>query len=163
MYKRILVAIDGSDTSDLALREAIKLAKEQKAMLRLVHVVDMTPPPYPLPYMMTEITQSPSPLATQYSLVDYQKALQEGGENLLATRVTTAREAGVDVDSKLIIIEMFEKRIGDAIEEQSKQWSADLIVVGTHGWRGFQHLMFGSVAEGVIRVATKPVLLIRGT
>ena len=46
MYKRILVAIDGSDTSDLALREAIGLAKDQNAMLRLVHVVDVTPPPY---------------------------------------------------------------------------------------------------------------------
>jgi nucleotide-binding universal stress UspA family protein len=46
MYKRILVAIDGSATSDLALREAIGLAKEQNAMLRLVHVVDMTPPTY---------------------------------------------------------------------------------------------------------------------
>jgi nucleotide-binding universal stress UspA family protein len=163
MYKRILVAIDGSDTSDLALREAIRLAKDQKARLLLVHVVDVTPPPYPVPYMTTEIAQSPSPLATQLPLADYQKALQEGGEMLLATRATTAREAGVDVDSKLIIIEMLEKRIGDAIEEQSKQWRADLIVVGTHGWRGFQHLMFGSVAEGVIRVATKPVLLVRGT
>ena len=162
MYKRILVAIDGSDTSDLALREAIRLAKDQNAMLRLLHVADVTPPPYPLTYTTTEIT-SPPPLAAQFALADYQKALQEGGENLLATRVTTAREAGVDVDSKLIIIEMFEKRIGDAIEEQSKQWPADLIVVGTHGWRGFQHLMFGSVAEGVIRVATKPVLLIRSS
>jgi K+-sensing histidine kinase KdpD len=41
MYKRILVAIDGSVTSDLALREAIGLAKDQDAMLRLVHVVDV--------------------------------------------------------------------------------------------------------------------------
>ena len=50
MYKHILVAIDGSDTSNLALQEAIKLAKEQKAALRLVHVVDETPP-----YVTTDI------------------------------------------------------------------------------------------------------------
>ena len=43
MYKRILVAIDESATSDLALREAINLAKDQNAALRLVHVVDLTP------------------------------------------------------------------------------------------------------------------------
>ena len=43
MYKHILVAIDGSVTSDLALQEAIGLAKNQNAMLRLVHVVDGTP------------------------------------------------------------------------------------------------------------------------
>ena len=144
MYKRILVAIDGSSTSDLTLGEAIKLAKEQKAALRLVHVVDVAPalePPYPF--------------------ADYEKALREEGEKILATRATTAREAGIEADSKLIIIEMFGERIYDAIEEEAKDWAADLIVVGTHGRRGFRHLMLGSVAEGVIRVATKPVLLIR--
>ena len=55
MYKHILVAVDGSDTSNLALQEAIKLAKEQQASLRLVHVFDATPAyviaemPYPVP------------------------------------------------------------------------------------------------------------------
>ena len=43
MYKHILVAVDGSDTSNLALQEAMKLAKEQQATLRLIHVVDETP------------------------------------------------------------------------------------------------------------------------
>jgi nucleotide-binding universal stress UspA family protein len=154
MYKRILVAIDGSDTSDLALREAIGLAKDQNAMLRLVHVVDVTPPPY----MATE-----SPLAAQFPLGDYQKALQEAGEKLIATRATTAREAGINVDTQLITVGMLGERIYDAIEEQSKQWPADLIVVGTEGRRGFQRVMIGSVAEGVVRISTKPVLLIRGT
>ena len=155
MYQRILVAIDGSDTSDLALREAIRLAKDQNAMLRLVRVVDVTPPAY----WTTEIA---SPLAAQFPLADYQKALQEAGEKLLATRVATARDAGVDVDTKLIVA-MPAEHIYDAIEEHSKQWPADLIVVGTHGRRGFQRLMLGSIAEGVVRIATKPVLLIRGT
>jgi len=42
MYKHILVAVDGSDTSNLALQEAMKLAKEQQAALRLIHVIDET-------------------------------------------------------------------------------------------------------------------------
>ncbi len=42
MYRRILVAVDGSDTSNLAAQEAIKLAKDQHSMLRLFHVVDLT-------------------------------------------------------------------------------------------------------------------------
>jgi nucleotide-binding universal stress UspA family protein len=100
MYKHILVAIDGSDTSDLALREAIRLAKDQNAMLRLVHVLDVTPP-----YIIPEFTEPPPPLAPaiQFPLADYQKTLQAGGEKLLATRAATAREVGVDVDTKLII------------------------------------------------------------
>jgi nucleotide-binding universal stress UspA family protein len=156
MYKYILVAIDGSVTSDLALREAIGLAKDQNAMLRLVHVVDVTPPVY------TTIEPA-SAVALHFPLAEYQQALQEAGEKLLTTRATTARDAGVNVDTKLITVGMLGERIYEAIDEQSKQWPADLIVIGTEGWRGFQRLMIGSVAEGLVRISTKPVLLIRGT
>jgi nucleotide-binding universal stress UspA family protein len=156
MYKRILVAIDGSVTSDLALREAIGLAKNQNATLRLVHVVDVTPPVY-------TTTEAASAVALHFPLAEYQEALQEAGEELLRTRATTARDAGVNVDTKLITVGMRGERIYEAIEEQSKQWPADLIVVGTEGRRGFQRLMIGSVAEGLVRISTKPVLLIRGT
>lgn len=156
MYKRILVAIDGSVTSDLALREAIGLAKNQNAMLRLVHVVDVTPPAY-----MT--TETASAVVLEFPLAEYQKALEEAGEKLLTTRAATARDAGVEVDKKMITVGMLGERIHEAIENQSKQWPADLIVVGTEGRRGFQRLMIGSVAEGLVRISTKPVLLIRGT
>ena len=148
MYRRILVAIDESETSDIAFQEAVSLAKDQKAALRIVHVIDVSPA-----YLTVE---------TPYPFVEYQKAMQEAGEKLLADRVAKARLAGVEVDSKLITIGMYGERIYDVIEEQSKQWPADLIVIGTHGRRGARHLMLGSVAEGLIRVATKPVLLIRG-
>jgi len=153
MYKRILVAIDGSVTSDLALREAIGLAKDQNAMLRLVHVVDVTTPAYTTPEATSAVAL--------HLFAEYQKASEEAGENLLTTRAATARDAGVNVDTKLITV--LGERIYEAIEEQSKQWPADLIVVGTEGRRGFQRLMIGSVAEGLVRISTKPVLLIRGT
>ena len=75
----------------------------------------------------------------------------------------TAQEAGIKVDTKLAVIESLTQRICDAINEESKRWSADLVVIGTHGRRGFNHLLLGSVAEGVIRLATKPVLICRET
>ena len=65
MYKHILVAVDGSDTSNLALQEAIKLAKEQQAALHLIHVVDETPAymmvetPYPVPTQNSESQRNP--------------------------------------------------------------------------------------------------------
>jgi len=149
MYKHILVAVDGSDTSNLALQEAMKLAKEHQAVLRLVHVVDETP---------AYITMD-----TAYALADFQKAMREAGQKLLATSAATAREAGIEVDTKFVILEVVAQRICDAIIEEAKHWPADLIVIGTHGRHGFNHLLLGSVAEGVIRLATKPVLVIRGS
>ena len=148
MYKHILVPVDGSDTSNLALQEAIKLAKEQQAALRLVHVVDETPA-----YMTMDIP---------YSIADYQKAMREAGQKVLATCAAAARQAGIEVDTQFVVLELPTQRICDAINEEAKRWPADLIVIGTHGRHGFNHLLLGSVAEGVIRLATKPVLAIRG-
>ncbi len=148
MYERILVAVDESETSDLAFEEAIRLAKDQKAALRVLHVIDISPA-----YLTVE---------TPYPFAEYQEALEEMGGKLLANRVAKARAARVKVDSKLVAIATYGRRICDIIEEQAKKWPADLIVIGTHGRRGARRLMLGSVADGLIRVTTKPVLLIRG-
>jgi nucleotide-binding universal stress UspA family protein len=59
-------------------------------------------------------------------------------------------------------IETIGHRVADVIAAEAAAWPADLIVVGTHGRRGVNRLLLGSVAEGVARVATRPVLLIRG-
>jgi nucleotide-binding universal stress UspA family protein len=149
MYKHILVAVDGSDTSNLALQESIKLAKGQQAALRLVHVVDETPM-----YMTMDAA---------YALADFQKAMREAGEKVLATSAATARQAGVEVDTKFIVLQAVAQRICDAIIEEAKRWPADLIVIGTHGRHGFNHFLLGSVAEGVIRLAANPLLVIRGS
>ena len=148
MYKHILVAVDGSETSNLALREAIRLAKHHQATLRLVHVVDETP----------AVVAADAPY-----LLDYQKASREAGQEVLSTCGAIVGEGGMQADTKLHIIETLNQHTYDAIEEEAEQWPADLIVVGTHGRRGIRHFILGSVAEGLIRIATRPVLLIRGT
>ena len=89
--------------------------------------------------------------------------MREAGQKVLATCAATARQAGIEVDTKFVILEVLTQRICDAINEEAKRWPADLIVIGTHGRHGFNHLLLGSVAEGVIRLATKPVLVIRGS
>ncbi len=149
MYKRILVAVDGSTTSDLALREATQLAKEQNAVLRLAHVVDDT-----LGY---------TALDTPHQLAEYQAELREAGGQVLARAAAWVREAGLEAETTLLMIEGPGRRVYDTIEREAERWPADLIVIGTHGRRGFRHLLLGSVAEGLIRVASKPVLLVRGT
>jgi nucleotide-binding universal stress UspA family protein len=147
MYNHILVAVDGSETAQRALREAITLAKEQDAELRIVNVVDLT-----LAY---------SDEAVPY-IFEYQKALTATGEKILHDCLAAARAAGIKCDGKSIAIERLGQHVYDAIEEEAKRWPAELIVIGTHGRRGVRRLILGSVAEGLARISSKPVLLIRG-
>lgn len=148
MYKNILVAVDGSDTSDLALTEAIKLAKEQHAHLRLIHVVDEAPA-----YTLTDAA---------FPISEYQKTMREAGKEVLEKCAAKASDSGVVFDTRCPLIDSLVQRICDVISQEANQWPADLIVIGTHGRHGFDRLLLGSVAEGVIRIATKPVLIIRG-
>ncbi len=59
-------------------------------------------------------------------------------------------------------IDTWGQRIPEMIAADAQAWPADLIVICTHGRSGLSHRFLGSVAEDVVRVATKPVLLIRG-
>ncbi len=145
MYKRILVAIDGSDTSNLALQEAIKLAKDQHSILRLFHVVDLT--------MAYSTVEAPY-------VLDYRKAMEAGGQKVVAHCAEFVRAAGIEFDSKCEVV--FGTYVYEAIEKEATAWGADLVVIGTHGRRGIRRLLLGSVAEGVTRISSRPVLLIRG-
>ncbi len=144
MYKNILVGIDGSNTSALALQEAIKIAKEQSGRLRLVHVIDVFP-----------FTTPDTGLIEDTQL---EEALFKAGQDIIEAARDEVQKAGVGVETALP--QNLNHEIGMVIVEEAKRWGADLIVVGTHGRRGIQHLVLGSVAERVARAATRPLLLV---
>ena len=145
MYQHILVPVDGSQTSDLALREAIKLSGSVKAELRIVQIVEEV-----MPLLDVELLNVDA----------LREAVRESGRLILAKAETVAREAGVPATTRLIEARPG-ARIANVIADEARAWPADLIVIGTHGRRGVDHLLLGSVAEGVIRIAPAPVLLIR--
>jgi nucleotide-binding universal stress UspA family protein len=147
MFKRILVAVDGSDTAQQALQEAIKLAQELQAKLRIVHAVDVV--------NLNLGTEFPNP-------IEVSNALTKSGQEILRKAEAMAQHAGVAAETHLIEIDTLGHRVPEMIAADAEAWPADLIVICTHGRRGLNHLLLGSVAEGVVRVATKPVLLIRG-
>ena len=147
MFKRILVAVDGSDTAEQALLEAINLAKEHQAQLRIVHAVDI------VNINLGEEFPNPSEISD---------AMTKNGQEILRKAEAVARGAGIPVETRLIEIDTLGHRIPEMIAADAEAWPADLIVICTHGRKGLSHLFLGSVAEGVVRVATKPVLLIRG-
>lgn len=147
MFKRILVAVDGSHTADQALQEAIKLAKELQGQLRIVHAVDIVNI-----YMGAEFIDP----------TEISAAVIKIGQEILSKAEAVAKQAQIPVEIRLIVIDSLGHRIPEMIAADAEAWPADLIVIGTHGRRGLNRLFLGSVAEGVIRVATKQVLLIRG-
>jgi nucleotide-binding universal stress UspA family protein len=147
MFKRILVAVDASQTGELALETAIGLAAESQAQLRIVHVVD------------TANVNIGAELADQYKV---SASLVDNAQKILNPAERIADAAGVAAEASVITIDALNQRIPEAIADDAEAWSADLIVIGTHGRRGFTRLLLGSVAEGVARLATKPVLRVRG-
>lgn len=147
MYNHILVPVDGSSTSDLAVQEAIKMAKDQQqTQLRFVHVVEEA-----RVFWYSE---------GYFDITSLQASLREAGKNILGKAETLAQQAGVTSQTKLL--EADGERTARVIVEEAESWPSDVIVMGTHGRRGFDHLIFGSVAEGVVRIAPMPILLIRG-
>jgi nucleotide-binding universal stress UspA family protein len=147
MYKRILVPVDGSSTSDFALREAIKFVIDRKAELRIIHVIEDVAPVWDVEFL---------------NFNEIREALRQTGGRVLAKAEAVARDAGIKAETKLIEATPPGARIANMIAAEAKAWPADLIVIGTHGRRGVDHLLMGSVAEGVVRISPAPVLLIRG-
>lgn len=148
LYKKIILAIDGSDTSNHALQEAIKLAEDQKAKLQLIHVVE-------------ESFVFHGGAGFDYSpIIDLYK--KEGQRILDLAKEIIRSQSSIKFETKLIQLNPFQGRIAEVIIEETKKCDGDLLVIGTHGRRGFSHLVLGSVAEHVIRIATTPVLLISG-
>jgi nucleotide-binding universal stress UspA family protein len=143
MYQRILVPVDGSPTSNCGLAEAIRLAKLTGARLRLVHVVDGL-------ILSTGL---------EFATGDVVGVLIDAGAQILSAGKAQVGSNGITVDT--FLSETFGQRVCDVVLAQTKLWSADLIVIGTHGRRGVGRLFIGSDAEQIVRTATVPVLLVR--
>lgn len=144
-YRRILVAVDGSPTSMKGLREAIRLAKDARAQLFLVHVVNEF-------YAFANLDgYAPG--------VDLVPSLREGGRRILAKAKAAADKAGVR--AKTLMRETLGGPAADTIVRDARRQRADLIVLGTHGRRGLRRLVLGSDAEAVVRTSPVPVLLVR--
>jgi nucleotide-binding universal stress UspA family protein len=145
MYQRILVPIDGGHTSTFGLQEAIRLAVDQRAMLRLVHVVDEL-----------VVAQNVEGYINAGELLD---SLEASGKKALQKAVALARTHKLKVEAALF--EIVGGRVADVIIREAKKWKADLIVMGTHGRSGFGRIVLGSDAEAVLHETRIPVLLVR--
>lgn len=147
VYRRILVAVDGSRPSDLALTHAAGLAREQDALLRLIHVIED-------PYWYLRFAA-----AASLDAAALERAWREAGTGILAAAARQANDLAAAPE--LALLEPAGESVAAAVVAEAERWSADLIVMGTHGNRGVERLLLGSVAEGVARTAPCPLLLLR--
>lgn len=144
--KRILVPIDFSAASLRALEEAIELNRSLDAKLTVVFV--LAPLQYP---NMVEF------LGTAVGLGLMVEEERQWARKEISNLVARLAKRGVECRALLENGPPHERIVATA-----KRIKADLIVMSTHGRTGFSHLMLGSVAERVVRMAPCPVLVVRG-
>lgn len=148
MYQRILVAIDSSTTAAHALDVAIDLAKRLGAALCIVHAEDES-----------LLVQHGMGIGTFIDIDQTKAAIRATADALLGAAAEKASTAGVVAERRFI--DSDRRRVAELVVETARDWSADLIVAGTHGRRGVERLLVGSVAENLLRFAETAVLLVR--
>jgi universal stress protein A len=141
LFSRILAPTDFSNKSEIAVNYAIELGRQMHAQLTLLHVLRERSA---FDYVMRG-----------FRLGEWEQAKEEA-QKKLAEEVTRAKLTFTEVDSRL--------RTGldlrDEILSAIKEISADLLVLSTHGYTGWKHLLFGSDAEKILEHAPCPVLVV---
>lgn len=148
MSTRIFVAIDDSSTSQKALDEALRIAGALGANLCIATATDDGP-----------LTQHGMGLGSYIDIDKVKAEMRATNTALLEQAVAKAAAAGCAAES--LLIEPSQRRVAEMIADAANHWNADLIVIGTHGRRGFERMLVGSVAENLVRIATTSLMLVR--
>ncbi len=144
MFKHLLVPIDGSATSELAVSKAIGLAKAFDSKVTAIYVAD----PYPFTGVGADFA---------YGQGQYLNAAKAAATEALANARKAMEQAGVQVTTATVESHAAWRGILDAADSGG----ADLIVIGSHGRSGIEKLVLGSVAQRVLSHTKLPVLVVR--
>ena len=150
MYKHLVVAIDGSNTSLKALRHAVEIADKTGSKITLVNIANPTEYMALAPEFLQEDSYEATALANAENVLNKAEALAKSlGATEVQRHITVSVKGARDMAQQLVDYAGVNK--------------ADLLVLGTHGRTGLMHLLMGSFAETVMRQTTLPLLIIRGT
>jgi nucleotide-binding universal stress UspA family protein len=145
MYQRILAPIDGSETSLRALKAAIQIARENDAELVPLYVID-------IPLLSYDAPDVDPPIALE--------AFRKEGERLKADALAAMQRENVKGMPRIVEVVVPGSDIAHSILEEAHAIQADLVVMGTHGRRGFKRFVLGGVTERFMRMARCHVLLV---
>ena len=155
MFQRILIPIDGSKTSQQALKRGIALAAEQGAALRLLHVHEVS--------VLSDIyaSQTASGLTAApnvKALEKFEADLEKRSKSLLQQATALAEKAGVaKVDGKMVNAGM--RKAARLIVDDAAKWKADLIVAGNSSKNLLLRKLFGETALKLLRESPLPLYL----
>jgi len=155
-FKKILVAVDGSDSAGRAANAALELAERLKAELIILHAV--SPPSTAYKGALPSLGVMAPPSAPQEEIDAYYTYAKRVAMGIMAGTISEAKKRGVQVKTE--IPEGVSSVVETIINHASRE-SVDLIIVGTRGLGGFRKLLIGSVSSGVVTHATCPVLIVR--
>src|SRR5688500_11997669 len=142
---KLLLAIDNSDYSAVAIKEVAKRPWPPKTIVRVISIVEPVPPP------AAELWYDASG-----SLERGQKEMKKRATELTLTASQSLKRKGLKSEAAV--------REGDArsvIVDEARRWSADLIVLGSHGYTGIKRLLLGSVASSIVNHAPCSVEIVR--
>ena len=144
MFKHILVPVDGSPTSQLAIDKAIGMARAFGARVTAIFVID----PYPFTGIGADFA---------YGQADYLSAATAQANAAIRTAKVAFEAAGVAVETSVVEAHAAWRGVVDAAAAAQ----VDLIVMGSHGRSGLEKLVLGSVTQAVLSHTHLPVLVVR--
>jgi nucleotide-binding universal stress UspA family protein len=147
MYKKILIATDGSTLGDKAVTAGIQLASSLNARVVIVRVV----PRYPISYFEGSITLTPADTAR------IEKEWQDQAERSLQAALLVANQHAVKATSAVIKSDL----VANSLISAAKKHKCDLIVMASHGYKAFKRLLLGSETMNVLTHSHTPVLVLR--
>jgi nucleotide-binding universal stress UspA family protein len=145
MFKHLLIATDGSDIASKALAEGVELAKTLGAKITIVTVSD------------TFAGTVPVEVAIAYPFDVYEKACEENASKVLSQATAIVHTQGMTCE----VVHVKQQPPAEGIIETAVSRSCDLIVMGSHGYRGIRRFMLGSQADRVVTHSQKSVLICR--
>lgn len=153
MYKKILVALDGSEPSKHALKHAVSLANTYGAKLILVAVVQRVMIP-----IFPDEGYGAIPLSAAKDMAQYQDKMRVMYQNILREAEEKIREEYPRVKFESILKE---GRPSATIVEQAESDDVDIIVIGCRGIGGYTGWILGSTSRRVVDSCTKPILIVK--
>ncbi|NNH27765.1 universal stress protein [Acinetobacter terrestris] len=144
-YQNILVPVDGSDISLSAVKNAAQIAQAFGGQLTLISLVTEDP-------FAEADFYYPSPIMKEYFIQAYANA-----EKSLKQAQAIANENGITANTQIVKGNVSE----EGIIETAEKLKIDLIVMGSHGRKGFQKFLLGSFAQDVLKGTKLPVLIVK--